>query len=316
MAFELPKINYTGEIKEIELGQEDKKIPVGGEKVYPFCSFEGEMPHPPGIAMEVLDIPPENWPQSCLEPFKGVVDKPGQWAKKCVEEYKAEMVCLHLEGIDPDGKNRGAEDTVKTVKEVIDSIEVPLIVWGCEKDEKDAEVLRKVAEEFHGKNLILGPVVENNYKKLGAAAIAFNHTIIASTPIDVNLAKQLNILLGDLGVPDEKILMDPNRGGSSLGYGAEYTYSVMERDKVAALTQGDKKLAFPIICNIASQVWKNKEAKISQKEEPKMGEENRRGVMLEAVTASMFLVAGANILIMRHPESVKLMKNLIEELSS
>lgn len=224
------------------------------------------------------------------------------------------MVCLHLEGIDPEGKDQSAEETVKTVKEVLEAIAEPLIIWGCEKDEKDAEVLRKVAEECEGKNLILGPVVEHNYKKLGAAAIVFNHTIIASTPIDVNLAKQLNILLGDLGVPEEKILIDPNRGGSSVGYGAEYTYSVIERDKVAALTQGDGKLAFPIICNIASQVWKTKETKILQQEDPKMGDEARRGIMLEVVTAMMFFLAGANILVMRHPEAMKLVQDTIAEL--
>ncbi|GAF95880.1 unnamed protein product, partial [marine sediment metagenome] len=169
MVFELPKINYTGEIKEVELGL--NKIKVGGEKIYPFCSFEGNMPNLPKIAMEVLDIPPEDWPETCIKPFKDAVDNPGKWAKKCVDEYKVEMICLLLEGIDPDGKNRSVEDTVKTVKEVLDNINVPLIVWGCEKDEKDVEVLRKIAEEFEGKNLILGPVVDNNYKKLGEGRI-------------------------------------------------------------------------------------------------------------------------------------------------
>ncbi len=143
MAFEFPKINYTGEIKQVELGSDKNKIKVGGEKVYPFCSFEGNMPNPPKIAMEVLDIPPEDWPETCIKPFKDVVDNPGKWAKKCIDEYKAEMICLVLEGIDPDGKNRSAEDAVKTVKEVLNNINVPLIVWGCEKDEKDAEVLEK-----------------------------------------------------------------------------------------------------------------------------------------------------------------------------
>ncbi len=121
-------------------------------------------------------------------------------------------------------------------------------------------------------------------------------------------------LLGDLGVPDEKILVDPNLGGSSVGYGAEYTYSVIERDKVAALTQGDKKLAFPIICNIASQVWKNKEAKVSQTEDPKMGDETKEALCWRVVTGMMFLMAGANILIMRHPEAVKKIKEIIGEL--
>jgi len=314
MVFEIPKINYTGSIKEVSVGQGDKKVTVGGENAYPFHTFEGEIAHLPKIALEVYDLSPEDWPESCLTPYKEVMDDPGKWAKKCVDEYKAEMICLHLESIDPNGKNRSSTEAVEAVKAVLDSIDVPLIVWGCENDDKDTEVLRKIAEEFEGKGLILGPVVDNNYKKLGAAAIAFGHTIIASTPIDVNLAKQLNILLGDLGVPEGKILMDPNRGGSTLGYGAEYTYSVMERDKIAALTQQDNKLAFPLICNIAREAWKTKEAKISSKEDPKMGDESKRGIMLEAVTAMIFLVAGANILIMRHPEAIKLIKETITEL--
>lgn len=314
MAFEFPKIKYSGEIKEIELGRGEKKMMVGGERAYPFYDFEGEIPHFPHIAMEVLDVLPLDWPQSCLKPFEDVVGKPGAWAKKCVEEYKAQMICIRLEGTNPTGENRDTDDAIKTVKEVVDSINVPLIVWGCEKDEKDAEVLRRVAEEFEGENLILGPVLESNYKKLGAAAIAFNHTIIASTPIDINMAKQLNILLTDLGVPEKRILMDLNRGGSSVGYGAEYTYSVIERGRIAALTQEDKKLAFPIICNIAPQVWKVKEVKISKEEDQKMGDEDKRSIMLEAVTGMMFLIAGANILIMRHPEAIRYVKEIIGEL--
>ena len=314
MAFEITKINYTGSIKEVTLGQGERKVVLGGEGVYPFHTFEGEIPHPPKIAMEVYDLPPENWPESCFAPYKDVAGDPGKWAKKCVDDYQAELICLHLESTNPNGENKGSEDAVEAVKAVVDSVDVPLIVWGCENDDKDAEVLRKVAEEFESKNLILGPVVDNNYKKLGASAIAFGHTIIASTPIDVNLAKQLNILLGDLGVPEGNILMDPNRGGSSLGYGAEYTYSVMERDKIAALTQQDDKLAFPLLCNIAREVWKTKEAKISQKEDPKMGDESKRGITLEAVTAMMFLLAGANILVMRHPEAIKLIRETISEL--
>ena len=315
MGFEVPKRDYSGAIKEVELGKGEKKVMVGGEKAYPFYSFESEVPNPPRIAMEVYDMAPQGWVEACLEPFKDVVDDPLKWAKKCIDEYKAELICLRLESTDPNGQNKGAEEAVETVKKVNSSINVPLMVWGTENDEKDAQVLRKVAEELEGENLILGPVVDNNYKKLGAAALAFNHTITAATPIDVNLAKQLNILLGDLGVQEERILMDPNRGGSSIGYGAEYTYSVMERDRQAALLQQDGKLAFPLLCDIAGEVWKSKEASIPEKEDPKMGNEAKRGIMLEAVTAMMLLLSGADILIMRHPEAVRLIKEIINELT-
>ncbi|MBW1742654.1 MAG: hypothetical protein JRJ47_04390, partial [Deltaproteobacteria bacterium] len=131
-------------------------------------------------------------------------------------------------------------------------------------------------------------------------------------PIDINLAKQLNILLGNLGVPDERILVDPTV--ASLGYGLEYCYSVMERDRMAALTQEDERLQFPILCNIGKEVWKIKEAKISQDEAPLLGDPPRRGILLEAMTAVILLLAGGDILIMRHPDAVQLVRGFINDL--
>jgi acetyl-CoA decarbonylase/synthase complex subunit delta len=146
---------------------------------------------------------------------------------------------------------------------------------------------------------------------VGAGAIGYKHTAIASTPIDINLAKQLNILLGNLGVPDEQIIVDPTTGG--LGYGIEYTYSVMERDRMAALTQQDERLQFPIICNLAKEVWKTKEAKTSAEESPVLGDPKKRGILMEAVTAIMLLLAGADVLVMRHPEAIKLVREMISD---
>ena len=172
-----------------------------------------------------------------------------------------------------------------------DAIDVPLIVWGTANHDKDTEVLRAVAELCQDKNLILGPVEEADHKKIGAAAIGYKHTVVASTPIDINLAKQLNILLGNLGVPDDMLVMDPTV--SSIGYGIEYCYSVMERMRMAALTQQDDKLQFPIICNLAKEIWKTKEAKIAETEDPKMGDAKKRGILLEAMSAMVLLLAGA-----------------------
>jgi acetyl-CoA decarbonylase/synthase complex subunit delta len=219
-----------------------------------------------------------------------------------------------LKSTDPNGLDRSADEAVEVVKKVADVVDVPLIVWGCDNDEKDAEVLRKVAEACDGKNLIIGPVVEGNYKQLGAGALAYHHTAIASTPIDINLAKQLNILLGNLGVPDEQIIVDPTTGG--LGYGIEYTYSVMERISMAALTQEDEKLQFPMVCNLAREVWKTKETKLSQEEAPLLGNPKKRGILMEAVTAVLLLGAGADVLIMRHPEAIKLVRGVIDDLMS
>ncbi|MFC1931579.1 acetyl-CoA decarbonylase/synthase complex subunit delta [Chloroflexota bacterium] len=314
MAFEIPKTAYTGKIKEIKLGKGDKAVTVGGESAYPFYLFEGEMPHLPKIAMEVYDCPPEEWAKAAMEPFAGVTDDPVAWANKCISDYGAEMICLQLLSTDPNGLNRGADEATEVVKKVADAIDVPLIVWGTANHDKDIEVLRKVAEVCHGKNLIIGPVEEADHKQLGAVAIGYQHTVISSTPIDINLAKQLNILLGNLGVPDELLIMDPTVSG--IGYGIEYCYSVMERMRMAALTQQDDKLQFPIICNIAKEVWKTKETKISEAEDPKMGDAKKRGILLEATSAMVLLLAGADILIMRHPEAIKLIREMITELTA
>ncbi len=312
MAFEIPKILYNGAIKEIPLGKEANRITVGGETCYPFHLFEGNMPHPPKIAMEVYDATPEDWAQAALDPFTDVVHDPAAWAQKCVASYGAEMIALQLASTDPNAQNTTAEQAVETTKKVAAAIEVPLIVWGCGNVEKDTEVLKRIAEECAGENLILGPVEEDTHKALGAAAIAYQHTIAASTPIDINLAKQLNILLGNLGVPDERIIVDPTVGG--LGYGLEYCYSVMERDRMAALTQEDERLQFPILCNLAKEVWKVKEAKLSEEEAPLLGDPTKRGVLLEAMTALLFLLAGGDILIMRHPDAIQLVRGFTKDL--
>jgi len=311
VAVEIPKVTYSGKIKEVKLGKGPKAVTVGGETCYPFHLFEGEMPHPPRIAMEVYDAAPEDWAEAALEPFKDVAGDPVAWAKKCVESYGAEMIALQLVSTDPNGLNRSGEEAAQTAKKVAASVDVPVIVWGSGNAEKDADVLRKVAEACDGMNLVIGPVAEDNYKQVGAGAIGYKHTAIASTPIDINLAKQLNILLGNLGVPDGQIIVDPTTGG--LGYGIEYTYSVMERDRMAALTQQDERLQFPILCNMAKEVWKTKEAKTRTADAPTLGEAKKRGILIEATTATMLLLAGADVLVMRHPEAIKLVRETIAD---
>lgn len=314
MAFEIPKIKYTGKIKEVTIGTGEKAITVGGEMCYPFYLFEGEMPHIPRIAFEVWDYEPDDWQEWAIEPFRDVIKNPVAWAQKCVNEYNAEIIALQLRSADPNDKDRDVEEVIKVVKDVIDAVDVPLIVWGTSSDEKDAVLLRRVAEICEGKNVAIGPLSEKNYKQIGAMAIAYNHPVLASSPIDVNLAKQLNILLGNLGVQDEKTLIDPTTG--ALGYGLEYTYSVMERDRMAALTQEDVKLQYPIVCNLAQEIWKTKESRLTKDEDPRLGDEKKRAILLEAVSAMSLLVAGANIVIMRHPDSVSLVRKMIRKLAS
>jgi len=314
MVVEIPKTSYSGKVREVKLGKGDKAVTVGGETAYPFYLFEGEMPHLPKIAMEVWDCTPEEWAEAAVEPFQGVTDDPVAWAKKCIDDYGAEMIALQLVSTDPNGLDRGAEEAAEVVKRVADAIDVPLIVGGTANHEKDTEVLRRVCELCQGKNLIIGPVEEGDHKKIGAAAIGYRHTVISSTPIDINLAKQLNILLGNLGVPDELIVMNPTVSG--IGYGIEYAYSVMERDRMAALTQQDEKLQFPIICNIAKETWKIKEVHIPTEEDPKLGDAKKRGILWEAMSAMCLLLAGGDVLIMRHPEAIKLVREMIADLTA
>ncbi|MEA1901519.1 MAG: acetyl-CoA decarbonylase/synthase complex subunit delta [Thermodesulfobacteriota bacterium] len=312
MAFEVPKVSYTGKIREIPLGREGNTVIVGGESCYPFHLFEGEMPNPPKIAMEVYDSEPEDWPDTVLEPFADVIKEPAAWARKCIDTYGAEMIALQLASTDPNDKDISADEAAKITKEVSDAVDVPMIVWGCGNVEKDTDVLKAVCEACEGKNLIIGPVVEGNYRAIGATAIGYKHTVLASTPIDINLAKQLNILLGNLNVPDEKIIIDPSVG--ALGYGLEYCYSVMERIRMAALIQEDERLQFPIISNLAREVWKTKEVKVPESEAPLLGDMKKRGILIEALTAQCVLLAGADILVMRHPEAISLVKESIKDL--
>jgi acetyl-CoA decarbonylase/synthase complex subunit delta len=312
MAFEIPKIKYTGRIKEVEVGTGPGAVKVGGATCYPFYRFEGDMPNVPKVAFEVWDSLPEEWQDWAVEPYRDVIADPAAWAKKCIEAYGAEMIVLQLRSADPNGENKPVEEVVEVVEKVADAIDVPLVVWGTANDDKDSELLRRVAEVCEGKNVAIGPVSDKNYKQIGAMAIGYGQVVMASSPIDVNLAKQLNILLGNLGVSEEKVIIDPTTGG--LGYGLEYTYSVMERDRMAALTQEDAKLQFPIICNIAPEVWKTRETRLTKEEDPKLGDEKKRSVLMEAVTAMTLLVAGADIVVMRHPDSVSLVRDMIGEL--
>ncbi len=219
---------------------------------------------------------------------------------------------MQLAGTDPNGENRSSEDAVATVKAISDAVSIPLVVYGSGNVEKDAEVLKKVGGAATSESMIIGPAVEENYKPTTAAAMGYNHVVAGNTPIDVNMAKQLNILMTQLGLDAQKIIIDPTTG--ALGYGLEYSYSVMERLKLAALQQDDKMTQMPMISNLGKEAWRAKEAKIGQDEEPTWGDAKKRGILWEAITAVSLLISGANILIMRHPEAVKLVRKTLEKL--
>jgi CO dehydrogenase/acetyl-CoA synthase delta subunit len=310
MSIEIHKQQYSGGVKPMTIGSGETAFIVGGETAFPFCTFEGEMPNAPRIAIQVLDYAPDDWAEVCVEPYKDVLADPVAWAKKAQDEYGADMIQLWLKSTDPNGMDRSADEAAQTAKAVADAISVPLIVWGSNNVDKDTEVLRKVMETCAGKDLIVGQVSEGNHKQLGAQALAYNVTLVANTPIDINLAKQLNILLNNVGVPLDKIIIDPTTGG--LGYGLEYTFSVMERIRQAAITQDDDKLQCPFLCNLADEVWKTKEAKLPTDDQ--MGDAAKRGILMEAITATTLLNAGAEILVMRHPEAIQQVRTYISSL--
>lgn len=313
MAFQPKKQTYSGKIREVTLGSGDKAVTVGGKSAYPFHTFEGEFPRPPVIAMEMWDKDPsEEWSDTIKEPFKGVLGDPAAWARKIVDDYGAEILVVQCKSSDPNADNRSGEEVAETVRKIADAVDVPVVVWGTANHDKDTEVMRAVAEKCSDKRLALSPVEEGDYKAIAAACMAYNHVVVGSSPIDVNLAKQLNILMGNLGVSPENTLIDPTTGG--LGYGLEYSYSIMERITQAALTQEDEKLQFPMISNVGNEVWKSKEANISDEDAPELGDSSKRGIMMEVVTAIDVMLAGAEVVIVRHPESARLLKEYIKKM--
>ncbi len=298
---------YTGAIRQTVLGDAASGIKVGGATTLPFHLFEGTMGNSPKIAFDVLDVKPDEWPDSLARHYQDVLDNPLAWAQKCVKEYGADAICLSMVSTDPNGLNRPAGEAAKAAAEVVKNIEVPVIVWGCGNGEKDTETLREITSLIGDKKVCLAPLSDSNYRAIGATAMAFQYPMVAASPIDVNLAKQLNILLENLGVSLDSVLIDPSIG--ALGYGIEYSYSVMERIRLAALTQKDEKLQVPFICNLGREVWKAKECRLPSDE--MLGDQETRGILMEAVTASCMLMAGGELMIMRHPRAVALTKSLI-----
>lgn len=308
MAYTAPVENFPGEIVEVNIGVAPNNVKIGGENTFPLLGFEGKVPNKPKIAMEVFDNHPEDWEEMAKAPFADVLSDPVAWAQKCEQEYGADLICLQLVSTDPNGDNKGGAEAADLVKKVLEAIKIPLIVLGTDNAEKDSEVLPKVAAAAEGKNIALGPATEDNYKTVAAAAMGFSHNIVALSPCDVNLAKQLNILLLQLGVVEERIIIDPSTG--ALGYGLDYTYTIIERLKLAALQQGDEMTKMPVIGNLGTDVWKTKEAKTASNDD--WGDQETRAVSWEILTATALATAGADLLVMRHPKSVAGIKKVLE----
>lgn len=318
MAFEIPKDNNSGHVGSVCLGAtadlggtRSHTLTVGGSTALPFHFFEGQFPHPPVVAMEVFDRIPPKFPPPLLDYFSEVLDKPGEMAKKCVDEYGAELVSVRLEGTHPEKGDLSVEEAAEIVQDVLKSVSVPLIISGHSHFEKNNSVMKKICEITAGENCLINFVETDNYKTIAAACIAYNHTLVAQSPIDVNMAKQLNILLTDMEFPLERIVMDPLTG--TLGYGLEYTYSIMERIRIDGLS-GDRMLSLPMLVNPGYETSLVKESRTLTEDNPDWGELSERLAHWEIATAMSLLITGAEILILYHPETVKAVKGKIEDM--
>lgn len=294
-----------------EGGTRGKSYLVGGANCMPFHLWEGEMPHRPLVAMEVFDAVSEKYPASLRQVYGDLLGNPVAMARVCVEQHGADLISVRLDGTHPERGNRSAQDAVKLVKEILAAVDVPLIVTGHSHFDKNNEVLKAVAQACAGENLLLNWVEQDNYRTLAGAAMAYGHTLVAQSPIDVNIGKQLNILLTNMDIKPGQIIMDPMTG--ALGYGLEYTYSVMERIRMTGLG-GDKMLAGPMIVAPGQECIKVKELKAAEADFPAWGDLAKRAALWETTTAVNFLYAGADVLVMYHPEAAGAVKRTIFKL--
>jgi len=318
MAIEDAREKWSAEVTTVTIGATKAEggsragcVTLGGARTLPFLHFEGPTPHAPVIAMEVFDVTPPEWPPVLVAPFADVIGDPAAWAAKCAREYGAAAIALRLFGTHPDFGNRSPDQAAETVAAILRAVSVPLIIWGCDVDEKDNLVLPKCCEAARGERCLVGTAKEDNYKTLTAACLADGHALICESPLDINIAKQVNILVSEMGFPLDRIVMYPTTGG--LGYGMEYAYSIQERSRLAALS-GDKMMSPPVVCQIGAEAWRAKEAKAGDEEVPGWGPAEERGPLWEAMTAVTLLQAGCDLLIMRHPRAAALVRQTIAEL--
>ena len=317
VALETPTKKWAGHVREVVLGATEaeggtrsKTVTVGGEGTLPFLDFEGSMPNPPRVAVEIKDRRPTDWSPVLLETWGQVMNDPAEWAKS-VEKLDVDLLLLSISLTDSEGNETTAQQAAATVRKVLDATGLPLIVFGPGQMEKDIEILVAVAEEAAGERIVMGVCDDKNYKTIVAAALAHGHLVDARTAMDVNLAKQLNILISDVGLPLNRVLMDPTT--AALGYGVEYGYSAMERLRLAAL-QGDGMTQQPMLVTPGEEAWRMKEAKVGVDVPAAWGDWVERAVTWETLTATTLIHSGADIVVLRHPQSVSRVKDFISKL--
>jgi len=305
---------WTGKVNTVAIGATAEQggtrartVTVGGASALPFLSFEGSVGNRPAVAVEVWDSGGDSWPDGLRKAYGDALSSPVAWAKKAVE-FGADLVCLRFMGAHPDAGNASPDRCAAAVKAMLGAVNVPLILWGCGVDEKDNQILPAISAAARGENCLVGTAREKNYRTVVAVCLADKHKLVAESPLDINIAKQVNILCSDAGFPVEDIVTFPTTG--ALGYGIEYVYSIQERGRLAGL-RGDKLLSQPVLCDVGFEAWRAKEAKAPPF--PTVTDANRDqwGPMWEAATATMLLHAGAELLVMRHPQAIAEVKKAV-----
>lgn len=314
--FDIPVEHWSGAVRTVVLGAGPEEggsrtstVTLGGENSLPFLSLDGGTIRRPALALEVLDVVPTKWPEPLQAALGDVIGDPAAWAAKCVEEWGAEVVVLRLVSADPQGQDASADQCAETVSKVLKAAGVPLVIWGCGDYDKDNVVIPACSQAAARERCLLGTAVQDNYRTITACALADGHLVISEAPLDISIQKQVNILLSEQGLPEDRVVMYQVTG--ALGYGVEYAYSILERTRLAALG-GDKMLGAPMLSVVGSEAWKAKEAWM---EEPAWGGLERRGILWEVATAELFLHAGSNLLVFWHPEALALTRWMVEELA-
>ena len=312
MSFVPKTAAYSGKINAVTLGTGDNAIVIGGQNVMPFYTFDAPIENAPKVGLEISDLASQ-WEVASLKEFYAGCTTMADYAKKAESVEGVDFLCLNFVGADPNGADRSVADCVADAKAVAEVVTKPLVVMGCKNTDKDAELLGALAEALSGKNVLFMSAKNENYKTVGASvALASNQKVGAETADDINLAKQLNIMLKGLNVNPECVVMDI--GTAAVGYGYEYAASTLDRIRLAALQQSDADLQMPILAAVCNDTWGVKESTASVEDEPAWGCVEERAISMEVATASADLVGGADAVVLRHPASVATIKKFITEL--
>ena len=312
MSFAPKTAPFSGKINAVTLGTGDKAIVIGGQNVLPFYTFDAPIENAPKVGLEISDLA-ASWDYAGLNEFYAGCASMADYAKKAESCDDCDFICLNFVGADPNGENRSVADCVADAKAVAEVVTKPIVVLGCKNLEKDAELFSAMAEALQGKNVLFMSAKNENYKNVGASVVlASGQKVGAETADDINLAKQLNIMLKGLNVSLENVVMDI--GTAAVGYGYEYAASTLDRIRLAALAQGDTDLQTPILATVCNDVWGVKEATASEEDEPAWGCREERAISMEVATAVADLTGGADAVVLRHPASAATVKKFIAEL--